>query len=294
MDTTFDAAVIGAGPAGLQAALTLGRMHRSAVVFDAGTYRNDPTDAAHNLIGHDGQAPAELRAAARADVARYDDVRFVDAEVSRVTGSAGAFALETASGAFSARRVILATGVRDTLPAIPGLADAFGTVVAHCPFCHGHEFAGRAVALIGPGPMLLHMSALMDPIASSVVGYPSAPLTPDEEAALAARGVEISEAPIREIRRAGDGVKVDGRPFGGALVRVESAPAAPHAEQLGLELSDLGLIATDALGRTSEPGVFAAGDAAHQRGLPGPMWQLWSAIATGAAAATATVQSLLA
>ncbi|WP_156760840.1 NAD(P)/FAD-dependent oxidoreductase [Microbacterium karelineae] len=308
MNETTDVAIIGAGPAGLQAALTIGRMHRTAIVLDSGSYRNDPADAMHNLIAHDGQSPADLRAAARADLDRYDTVRVVDAAVDRVDGELGRFRLTTDAGEFVAGRVILATGMRDTLPDIPEIGSVFGAAVAHCPFCHGHEYAGKPVALIGPAPFLEHMSALMSPIASSLTAFPNGTELDDGVAErLELLGVEIISDPVHGFHRRADGVDIviddgaaaHGRPghgslarFGGALVRLESAPAAPHADQLGLEVSEMGGVIVDPFGRTSAAGIYAAGDIAQQPNMPGPMWAVWSAIATGAAAGTGAVQDL--
>lgn len=298
MNDTIDAAVIGGGPAGLQAALTLGRMHRTVAVFDSGSYRNDPADAMHNLVGHDGQSPAGLRAAAHADLAAYDTVRVVDASVETVSGSAGGFSLSTSAGEVTASRVILATGMRDALPTIPGLADAFGTVAAHCPFCHGHEYAGTPVGMIGPGMFLDHMTALMTPIASRLIAFPDG-FEVDQDVAERLRmlDVEVVEGPVVSVVRDGDRATVTvgdaSWEVGGVLVRLESQSAAPHLAQLGVETSEpIGAALVDPYGRTTVPGVFAAGDIAQLRGTPGPMWSVANAIATGAAAGTSVVQEL--
>ena len=130
MDTNYDVAVVGAGSAGLQAALTLGRMRRRVVVFGTDRYRNDPATEMHNFLGHDGTPPAELRTAARADLERYPTVELREQAVTHIEGEAGAFTLRTSDGSVvTARRVLLATGVADTLPDIPGL-DALGATVS--------------------------------------------------------------------------------------------------------------------------------------------------------------------
>src|SRR4051794_25169884 len=126
----YDAIVIGGGPAGLQAGLTLGRVHRSALVLDSGSYRNDPAPHLHNFLSHDGTPPSELREAARQELKAYPTVELRDVAVSSVVAKAVGFALETTDGdALVARRVILATGVTDELPDVPGMADLWGTVV---------------------------------------------------------------------------------------------------------------------------------------------------------------------
>src|SRR5688500_17050021 len=115
-DSTYDVAVVGAGAAGLQAALTLGRMRRPVAVFGTDRYRNDPAAEMHNFLGHDGTPPAELRSAARADLERYDTVELREQEVTAIEGEYGAFILHTADGPVVARRLVLATGAADTLP----------------------------------------------------------------------------------------------------------------------------------------------------------------------------------
>jgi thioredoxin reductase len=133
-DQTYDVTVVGGGPAGLQAALTLGRMHRRVLLLDSGRYRNDPTGHLHNFLTRDGTPPAELRAVARAELAAYPSVTVRDAAADEVKPDGDDFRIHLADGSTVASRlVLLATGVRDTLPDKPGLAELFGDVVAHCP-----------------------------------------------------------------------------------------------------------------------------------------------------------------
>ncbi len=138
----YDAIIIGGGPAGLQAALTLGRMHRRTLLLDAGTYRNSTVRHAHNLLTNDGRDPAELRRIARAEIAAYDTVEIRDAAAAAVARDEGSLTVTVGDERLRTHAVILATGVTDELPPIPGLAEHWGDTVANCPFCHGHEFAG--------------------------------------------------------------------------------------------------------------------------------------------------------
>ena len=274
-DFSYDAVVIGGGSAGLQAALTLGRVHRRTLLLDSGTYRNDPAHHLHNFLGHDGTPPAQLRAEARADLAAYDTVTVHDAVVASVGVDGVGFRVDLGGEEVTTRGLVLATGVRDDLPTVPGLAVLFGDVVAHCPFCHGHEMAGKRVAVLGePG----HLTGLMGPVAASVEG--------------------VDPERVARLERAGAGLRVvltDGssEEFGGMFVATTLRQAAPFAEQLGLDLLPSGCVEVDAMGRTSVPGVHAAGDMAHHRDLAQPMAAVLTAAASGLVAGAALAAYLL-
>lgn len=297
----FEIAVIGAGSAGLQAALTLGRMRRHVVVFTTERFRNDPAGYMQNFLGHDGHPPGELRAAARRDLDRYPTVHVIEREVTTIEEKADGFAL-TVDGAarpVRTRRVILATGLRDTLPDIRGLAELFGDVVAHCPYCHGYEFAGAPVAILGATPHAPMLAALIERIATDVTVLADG--TEPESAiadTLAGMGVKVLPAKVGEVRRGrGDGVRVsftDGgsAEFGGLFVSPTWSQAAPFAEQLGLETAALGGVIVDVTGRTSRPGVYAAGDLAHQRELPMPLASVLTAASAGLVAAASCHRDL--
>jgi thioredoxin reductase len=292
--TTYEIAVVGAGSAGLQAALTLGRMRRQVAVFDTGRYRNDPTDAMHNFLGHDGESPASLRAAARADLARYATVALREQAVTRIARDGDGFRLELEAGApVTVERLILATGVADTLPEVPGLAELFGAEVAHCPFCHGFEYADRPVGILGAAPHVPMMARVFDRIASHVVVLTGGAELDDETASALKRDErEVVTTPVAGVARSARGLTVtldDGSTseLGGLMVKPDWSQAAPFAEQLGLELSAVGAVVVDAMGRTSLPGVYAAGDMAQGPGLPQPMASVLVAAAAGQIAAAA-------
>ena len=258
-ETGYDVIVIGGGPAGLQAALTLGRMHRPVLVLDSGTYRNDPTHAMHNVAGFDGVKPADYRAAAHRDLAEYATVEVRRLAVSTVSGDGeSGFRVELADGTTAwGRRVVLATGVRDTLPDKPGLEDLFGDLAAHCPYCHGHEFAGTHVALLGSGPHVAMVALLMQRIASRLtVLADGGELDPATRELLDRAGVGVRPEPVTGFSRAGSCARVgfaSGRDeeVGGVMVATTFAQAAPFAEQLGLTLLPSGCVEVDLLGRSS-------------------------------------------
>jgi thioredoxin reductase len=295
----YDVIVIGGGPAGLQAGLTLGRMHRSTLVLDSGSYRNAAAEQMHNFLTHDGTPPPELRAAARQELKEYPTVEVRELEATAIAPVDGGFEVSTSQGGHLARRIILATGVRDDLPDVPGLAELWGTVAVHSPFSHGHELAGRTVVVQG-GPHAPNIALMMARIAASVVLVDDGHQPTDAEVeALAEAGVDWRTATVTRLRTSGARavVAVDNGPdivVDGFFVRSAFEQSAPFAETLGLELLPSGCVAVDAFGHTSLPGVYAAGDLAHQPELPAPLATVLNAAAMGLTAAAACHRDLLA
>lgn len=305
----YDVVVVGGGPAGLQAALTLGRMHRRTLLLDSGEYRNAPAEHMHNFVTHDGTPPAEFRAAARAELAAYATVTIRETAASAVVPDGAGFRVELgaapdAGGArepevLAARAMVLATGMRDTLPAIPGLEPLFGTVAAVCPYCHGHELSGKHVAVLGSGPHVARVAFLLERIASRLtVLTDGADLEPGIRAQLDGAGVAVRPEPVKELSRSTTGATVSfaegpAEEVGGIFVAAEFAQRAPFAEQLGLRMLASGAVEIDATGRTSVPGVFAAGDMAHTAALPMPMASVLTAASSGLVAAASLDGDLL-
>lgn len=295
----YDVAVIGAGSAGLQAALTLGRMRRRVAVFSTDRFRNDPAEAMHNFLGHDGESPAALRLAARKDLERYTTVEIIERAVTTISGEPDAFTVEVdGAPAVIARRVVLATGLADELPDVPGLDELFGTVVAHCPYCHGYEFSDRRIGVLGAGPHAGMLGQLIARLASRVVVLTNgAEPDPDVAATLTALDVELHTGAVVGAEGAGEGLRVllegdHAVELGGMFVAPTWRQAAPFAEQLGLETGDMGGIHVDIMGATSRPGVYAAGDLAHHRDLPMAMASVLGAAAAGQMAAGACDRDL--
>ncbi len=253
----------------------------------------------HNFITHDGRPPAELRALARAELATYDTVEVRDEAALSVVPDGHRFSVGTEAGPVSTRLVVLATGVRDTLPDKPGLADLFGTVAAHCPFCHGHEYAGLPVAVLGSHPHVGRMASMLAPIASEVVVLADGGVVDDENAAvLAGAGASVRQEPVTGFCRSSLGARVsfaDGPDLevGGVLVGTTFEQSAPFATDLGLTLLPSGCVEVDEMGRTSRPGVLAAGDLAHVPALAMPLSSVLASAAAGQAAAAACVFDLL-
>jgi thioredoxin reductase len=305
--SVYDVVVVGGGPAGLGAALTLGRALRRTLVVDGGAPRNAPSPAAHNVFTRDGTPPAELLRLARADLAAYPWVTHRAGTVAAAEpAGGGGFAVTLADGArVRSRLVLLASGVVDVLPPVPGLAERWGVSALHCPFCHGTEVAGRPLAVYGRGAGAVEQALLIAGWTRDLALLTDGPagdgpdgLTPEHRARLAAAGVAVREERVARLDGPGRSLEAVAFADGAALPRAAVFLRAPQrlrgdlAERLGCALTPAGLVAADAEmlthGRTSVPGVYAAGDGA------GRMQQVGAAAADGSAAAATMSRALIA
>lgn len=293
-----DVAVIGGSFAGLSAALMLARGRRRVAVFDTGQTRNRYSAASHGVYGHDGRSPDAIRADARRDLAAYPTAQLIDRAVTGIDGHADAFRVtDSAGGVITARRVILAYGMLDRLPDIPGLADCWGVSAVHCPYCHGYELADRPTAVLMMRPGLPHQ-ALMLPDWTGRISVVTAghDLTADDRARLTDLGIGIEDRVLAGLIHAGghltglrlaDDTVVDC----GAMYLAPSAdPACDLAARLGCatEAGPFGdFLRVDDWGATTVGGVYAAGDLAR----PVPSAPL--AVAQGVLAGTACHRSLM-
>lgn len=272
-----DVAIVGGSVAGLQAALTLGRARRSVAVIDDGHPRNAPARHLHNFLAAPDISPAEFLDQARAGLARYDVRLYRDrVRTARTTGETqGIIELTTASGhAWRARTLVLATGLREELPEIPGIAEMWGHDVVACPHCHGWEVRDESLALIGlpasPG-RTVQRALLISRWTDNLILYSNgAPLKHDQHAAITAAGVRVSDAKVERLD--GDGsrslavVLADGTRSEHKRIFVVTSQwqQTSLARQLGCEHAEDGGVADGAVrtgpdGRTSVPRVWAAG-----------------------------------
>lgn len=268
----IDAAVIGGSFAGISAALQLARARRRVAVFDSGLRRNRFAATSHGFLTQDGSAPDAIVAKAREQLAAYPTVHWFDGAVTRASGSSDAFKLQIEDTIHQARRIILATGVTDALPDIPGLAERWGRSVFHCPYCHGYELMQGRIAVIATSPASLHQARLLTEWGSITFFLQGALSLGEEEARmLAARGVKIETTAVAGIVDEARLVLADGRSesFDGVFTASRTSPRSPLAALLGCEQEEglLGpFIRTDAMKATSVPGVFACGDLARAAG----------------------------
>ncbi|MDA2809084.1 NAD(P)/FAD-dependent oxidoreductase [Nocardiopsis sp. RSe5-2] len=296
MTETRDVAVVGGGAAGLSAALVLSRARRTVTVVDAGEPRNAPAAHMHNYLGRDGTPPGEFLAIGRKEAESYG-ARIVDARVTGIerNGADGAFRLLLDDGAeLWARRIILATGLRDELADIPGLREGWGDYVLHCPYCHGYEVRDRPIGVLGTGPHAVRLALMLKKWSADLVYFPHGQeVTGEDRLRLEARGVQVVEGGIRGLVAGGaglTGVELDS----GAVVPREAVfapstmrPSGELLDGLGCARDADGSAATDPMGRTSVPGVWAAGVVVD------PMAQVIAAAAMGSRAASAVDHDLI-
>lgn len=270
----YDAIVIGGSFAGLSAALHIARARRSVCVIDAGSPRNRFATALHGFFGQDGQDPRAMIAAARAQLQLYPTVRSLAGEAGEARAVEGGFEVRVKGGeALTATRLVLAFGISDRLPEIPGLTERWGKSVLHCPYCHGFEFGGRRLGVLQMTPRSTHQALLISDWGPTTL-YLNGGEAPDAEtqAKLTRRGVGIEPGRIVALEGEGGGLS-SLRLEGDRRVAVDalyvSPPTrlnSPIAEQLGCVLDEgpFGpVIRTDAAKMTSVPGVYAAGDIAR-------------------------------
>lgn len=297
----YDVIVVGGGPAGLNAALTLGRQRRQVLLLDSGDYRNAPATEMHMFLSRDGFSPAELRRLGREELTHYPTVEVRESRVASASGSAGDFTVEFEDGtAERARRLILASGQADTLPEVDGVAELFGRGVYHCPFCHGFETAGLPLAVLG-GDLSHAMLALYlaDRFSEDVVLCANGPLdVPDTlRATLTERGIEVREDLVVRVAGAAETLELhftESAPLarGAVYHRPVSQQRAGLAAKLGCELTPDGCVQVNAQQQTTVAGVYAAGDTARQPETPGPTPFVITAAADGAKAAIWLEQDL--
>jgi len=293
-----DAIVIGGSFAGLSAALYIARARRSVGVIDAGLPRNRFAEHSHGLFAHDGSAPRTMLATARSQVAEYPTVTFVDGEAITAAKTPDGFSVTLATGEMlESVRLVMAFGISDDLPEIPGLAGRWGSSVLHCPYCHGYEFSGQRLGVLHMSPRSIQQAMLISEWGPTTLYLNGGPEPDDASLAeLTKRGIAIEPAPVKALHGAGSrlsSIELSGGRLSPADALYLGAPTRLNsriAEQLGCELDDgqFGrIIRTDAERMTTVTGVYAAGDI-----IRGAHTVTWAA-ADGVTAGMAVHRSLI-
>jgi len=292
----FEVGIVGGGPAGLSAALVLGRCRRRVVLFDSGHYRNAAAHAVHGLLTREGMPPAELRRLGRAELARYPTVEVRAPSVVDARRDGAGFALTVAGGgAVACDKLLLATGLVDRLPEVAGARALYGERLFHCPYCDGWELRDQPLMAYAPGAAGAAYAAEVAQWSRDLVWCSDGPLAGADvdRDRLARRGVAIDERRVVVFEPDGAGVVVrfsDGPPLPRRAVffHLGCRPGSDLARRLGCALDDKGGVVVNAYEASSVPGLYVAGDASRDVLL------VAVAIGEGAAAAVAINAALAA
>lgn len=269
----FDAVVVGGGAAGLSAALVLVRARRSVLVVDTGRPRNAPAAHMHGFLSRDGLPPSTLLTVGRSEVLGYG-AEIVDAGVADIARSNdGSFRVRIDDGRrVVARRLLVATGLHDDLPDVPGLGERWARDVLHCPYCHGYEVRDQQLGVLGGSPAAVGYAQIVRQWSGDVTYFtPPLTLSGQQRVELAARGISVVEAEVTRVVTAGDrlsGVELgDGRVVGlqALFVSPRFVPRNDLLLRLGCDVDDDGWPVKDSTGQTTVPGVWVAGNVANPR-----------------------------
>lgn len=265
----FDVIIIGGSYAGLSAAMALGRSLRHVLIIDSGSPCNRQTPHSHNFITHDGAIPSAIADKAREQVLRYDIVEFRnDLAVSSRKTERGFEVVTRGGDAFTAKKLILATGIRDVLPDITGFEACWGISVIHCPYCHGYEFQGRRTGIMANGERAFHLASLVHNLTGSItiLTRGKAEFNAEQISKLEKHNIPVIETEISAIEHEEGHIRSvvfkDGAPIAFDALYA-AVPFVQHSDipaSLGCELNEQGYIRTDGFHRTTVPGIYACGD----------------------------------
>jgi thioredoxin reductase len=259
----YDVIIVGAGPAGLSAALILGRSRRRVLVCDTGKPRNAAAHAMHGFLSRDGTAPREFLRVAREQMRQYDTVELRDIEVTLAECRDGRFQVTLADGSeLDSRKLLIATGVLDNVPDIPGFRELYGKSVFHCPYCDGWEVRDQPLAIYGRGARGLGLSLELTGWSRDLVLCTDGPpeIAPDDLARLDRHGIRL-EGPARLERL----VFATGDPLArhALFFTTGQTQQSELATRLGCQMNDKGTVRTGKYEATHLPGLFVAGDASR-------------------------------
>ncbi len=295
-NSSFDVIIIGGSYAGLAAAMALGRAIMKVLVIDDGKPCNRQTPHSHNFLTNDGKTPAEIATLAKQQVKRYDTVTFIDGRVTAAEKAEGGFRVQVDGGEiFSAGKLVFATGIKDLLPPVSGMAESWGISVIHCPYCHGYEVRNEKTGIFGNGDKAFEFAKLISNWTKDITLFTNGEATFNQEQIKKLNGhrIKIVEKKFEKLEHdKGYLHNIIFKDGTSSSIKALYAPV-PFEQQckipetLGCELTEEGYIKTDSFMETTIKGVFAIGDNASK------MRTVANAVAMGTSAGMMISKSMI-
>ncbi|MFD2556530.1 NAD(P)/FAD-dependent oxidoreductase [Sphingobacterium tabacisoli] len=280
----FDAIIIGGSYAGLSAAMALGRSLRRALIIDSGMPCNRYTPHSHNFITQDGNTPSEIAALAKAQVLQYETIDFLHDTATSGKKIEQGFEIRTGCNhVFHARKIIVATGIKDTFPNIKEFDACWGKSVIHCPYCHGYEFRDKKTAILASAEKAIHLAGLVNNLTAdlTLISSKESDFSEEHKSKLNQHNIRLLTKEVQEIIHQNGQINAllfsDGtvENFEAVYAAVPFIQHSTIPEQLGCVLNETGYLQTNSFQETSVEGIFAAGDCA------GMMRSVAYAVSTG-------------
>lgn len=265
----FEVIIIGGSYAGLSAGMALGRSLRNVLIIDSGKPCNRQTPHSHNFLTHDGKAPKEISELARRQVEKYETIKFQDDLVVKVNKIPAGFEVRTDSGGvFNAKKIIVATGIKDVYPDIPGFAECWGISVLHCPYCHGYEIKNEVTGIFSNGDMAFEFSKIVFNLTKDLSLFTNgkAEFSQEQLEKLQQNHIAVIEDEIVKIEHENGSIRKvvlkSGKemPLNALYAKIPFEQNLDIEGDLGCKLTEHRFIEIDHMHKTSVPGVFACGD----------------------------------
>lgn len=277
LEKSYEVLIIGAGPAGLAGAMTLGRLRRTALICDDGKPRNKSSKHMNNFPGYDGFSPSDWKMKVYTELNKYPSIQLHTERVLKVTSSDTGFIAELEFGnKIKVKKILLAYGIKDQLPDIEGIQELWGHTVVHCPYCHGFEFQDKPLALLGYGDTTIHLLSLLLGLSKDITLFTNgiSTLTKEQREKIQSQNIKIIENPVKKLEHTNTDLKAvileNGESISiTALFLNPKFPVIKSSdigEKIGCKVDEFGFYEVDMFGQTSVKGVYAAGDIAGHRG----------------------------
>jgi thioredoxin reductase len=269
----YDVIIVGGSYSGLSAAMALGRALRKVLIIDSGDPCNKQTPHSHNFLTNDGKTPIEIASIAKQQVKKYDTVVFLNSIVTAGVKTENGFEIQTQPGeAFTSRKLVFATGIKNVMPGIPGFAECWGISALHCPYCHGYEIRHQKTGILANGDAAFEMAALISNWTNDLTVFTNGTslLTDQQEKKLQRHKISITDTVFDRIEQRNGflekiifrgGVEATVKAIYARLPFVQSSPV-PQA--MGCELTPEGYIKIDETQKTTVQGIYACGDNASK------------------------------